>query len=350
VIIARNGSTLLSGSVDGMLRQWDAASGRQVQVLQKPQSILQQDAFALSRSAPFALALSPAGDHLAAARAGFLKIWNLRAGKLQRARHLPMVSVLAFTPDGEALAVGTSPPGWMASPNTRAAAQAAVRALGAAAGNPAVATSGNVFNQPGRVTLYDRDVRHPKVGFHLWQESGDSACSGRLPGVTALAHSPDGMQVAIGNTRGIVQLFDAAPPPGRRTVWDKLLDRYSMNPIRASLACGGAPRAIAYVLGGSHLAIALEDRLQLWEAQASRQIGEVPVPHGVRAFAASPHGSLMATGADGGGVELWDVRSGAFRGGLTGRGSPVMALCFSQGGDTLAGGAEAGEVLVWRFR
>ena len=87
-----------AGKYDGMLRRWDAATGK---------ALSSTDAYA----GRIEVALVPDGKELAIADAtGRVDVWDVRTGRVTRTLRLPVDSrrTLSFSPDGKWLLEGTS--------------------------------------------------------------------------------------------------------------------------------------------------------------------------------------------------------------------------------------------------
>ena len=87
---ARDGKTLVTGSTDGTLIVWDLATGEEVR------------RYALGVSYPRALALSPDGKTLAAARGPTVRLIDMTTGKdrLAQVGHQLSLRATAFSGDG----------------------------------------------------------------------------------------------------------------------------------------------------------------------------------------------------------------------------------------------------------
>ena len=153
----------------------------------------------------------------------------------------------------------------------------------------------------------------------------------RLPGVTALALSPDGDVMATGGTDGAVRLYDT-------TTW-KMLDQQTgfFNSISD----------LEFSPDGSHLAVADESSV-FWLLRPQRQPLEFAGHDAeVWSVAFSPDGQTLATGADDHQIRLWDVATGRLRAELSEPRSLVSALAFSPSGGQLAAGCFDRRVLFW---
>ncbi len=180
--------------------------------------------------------------------------------------------------------------------------------------------------------------------------------------VTALAFSPDGTTLAIGDSGGNAFLCDAATP------------RFAGD-ITAGLA-GSEPasrpvEAISYSPDGSLLAVACTDgSTRIWAPRERRLVATLTDPDSasVNSVAFSPDGSMLAAGDENGNVYLWQVATVLPGTGLPGTGLPgtglagraqltrvltnpqsqgVCSVAFSPDGSMLAAGDGNGRTYLW---
>jgi WD40 repeat protein len=240
--------------------------------------------------------------------------------------------LLAFSPDGTALAYGVS------APRREAVAQSftvwdiarhRVRSTMDLPGDPVVKAALG----PGGRTLYAaRTSLRP--GGDLYGEAWDTAARRR----TAVLP-------------GLASVHLAVRPDGGLLVGDGRLARLpSAKVARRDLVQGEHVGAVGFSADGSVLAVGDDmGRVALWDRTASRRAGVLrnvfPAPLGdrpeaVNALAFSPDGRTLAVGGDAGSVQLWDVATRQPLGTpLTTPGDAVESLAFSPDGTTLYTGS-----------
>jgi WD40 repeat protein len=324
-----DGKTLATSSSYGTVRLWDVATHSPIGA---PFSGHGDGAF---------VALSPDGKILATISGdgrgdSTVRLWDVATHTLIGAPltgHKGLVRTLAFSADGNTLAIGNGIDG-----TVRLWSVTAQHPIGA----PLTSDNGGVMSlafSPDGKTLacggFDGTVR-------LWDVTTHQLIGAPLTGDTgavwSAAFSPDGSTLATGNDDGTVRLWDVAagrpiggPPTSSSTTGT--VDSVAFGPDGKTLATNG-----------------LDGTVRLWDVATARPIGgPLTTSAGLGGGVAfSPDGTTVATTSGDGTLRLWDVATHPPTGrALTGPGGSEGAMAFSPDGKTLATSSSDGTVQLW---
>jgi WD40 repeat protein len=238
----------------------------------------------------------PTGARLSSQGPGWLRVWNVETGKAQMAEvgydgviddtQYGSIEAVAFSPDGELLAVG---------------------------GNHRATLGSEGFS----VRLWD--VKTGRLRATL---------TGHKLTITGLAFAPDGRRLATSSLDSTVRLWDV----GR----GELLASYEQEGVFAS--------CVAFSPDGRHLAVGTMhsdfgvpcDVLLLDAATGELQTQFQGHERWVTSVAFSPDGRILASGGHDNTVRLWDVSNRRAHTVLSEHKSMVTAVAFSPDGQTLA--------------
>lgn len=285
------GKEIASCGQDGLVKFWDAASGKEIASL------------VAHAGGGLALAFSERGELLATAGAdGTAKLWDVASRKIVGTffGHLGAVRAVAISPDASTLV-----------------------------------TAGD----DGTVRFWD--VVSRRATATRWGRPGSRKLSADDPSqiVHSIAYSPDGTLVASGGY-GVVRLFEAssAVEKSMLTVAEGAVtalsfsrqgttlaagtdgaiyrwDVESLVPRSAPLAIDGRVNGLRYSTDGRMLAAAT-DRAALLFRQPADRPGEAPLRlaghvGAVTGVALAPNGQAVVSSGDDGTLRLWDPQSGS---------------------------------------
>ncbi len=421
VAFSPDGKTLVSASHDSTVRFWDPATGKQIRQIQVPDASPEQRdpdrQRGIHHGGVLAIAFSPSGRWLASGSSdGMVRIWDAATGKEQHALrgHGREVYSVVFSPDGKVLASGSNDhtirlwdpvsgeplqpreghdgPVWnlTVSPDGRRAAvvcgDRSVRLWDLATGQLLQTLRGHsdlvystAFSPDGLVLASasaDQTVR-------LW-----STATGRelrqLPkqrrAVYSVAFALQGRVLISGNSSDPIHFWDwpkseelrgkpALALSGAFTVSADgriLAQAQANNAVRlVDLATGkelrriGAPgRSAPFIVlspDGRRLATqeVPEGKIHFWSVAIGEKIGSLPDQEfspgfvGVAPFVFSPDGRVLAQRGKGGAIELWEVVTGQLRRRIRGHLGSLGPLAFAPDGKTLLSGSQDTTVLIW---
>jgi WD40 repeat protein len=261
------GSVTVNGQDSGPAQVWDIATRRQTGTIANGGTIGNGDLSATNAGAfsPDGRILAIGGDNNVAGGVGAVWLWNVATrhqigGMLTPDLLSGGVTSVAFSPDGQVLAVG----GFNDVNHINGAYDGAVWLLNVATGHPI----GSI-------------------------QTGSGA-------VTSVAFSPDSKTLVTGGSDGTARLWDVAT---RRQVG---------NPLTGG---GGAVGSVAFSPDGQALAVGGtndsdgDGTVQLWDVATDEQIGGVlnMGPGAVSSVAFSPDGKTLAAADGHGPARLWNV-------------------------------------------
>jgi WD40 repeat protein len=315
-----DGSRLVTGSHDRVVKVWDVATGRELR------------AFQADKGPVRGLAISPDGTHVAVGgEDGTVKLWDVATGqevRTFRGDNLRLgVFSLAFSPDGTRLARGNlgvtvwDVAGGNELCRLRRGVTVAFSPDGTRLATSNSTASGGPLDDDFAVTLWDA-----KSGQELRSFRGHEAR------VTALAFSPDGTRLASGGFDRTVKVWDSANGQEFRTFrgHNNWVEALAFSPDGTRLASGGWDQTV-----------------KVWDVAGGRELRTFRGHNNwVEALAFSPDGTRLASGGNDRTVKVWDVTGDQEFRTLQGKLDVVTRFAFSPDGKTLAAGSYT-SVTVW---
>jgi WD40 repeat protein len=349
VAFSPDGKILASGGddgTDGEVQIWNAATGQPIRTLFAGHVNVDS---ALIVNSVTSVAFSPDGETLAVGTTdGQIKLWNTATWALIHVLSSDNLNApatnfsdtafsLAFSPDGEIVAAGSNDGDvrfW------NAATSQLIRTL---PGNSSTGAVQSVAFSPDGKTLADGETG----GTRLWNvATGKPAVT--LPTdspssqVYSVAFSPDGGTLAVDSSGNGTQI----------QLWDTATDEPISTPLSA-----GPIDVVAFSPDGKTLASGSDDgEVRLWRTDAIQSIRTIPtVSHSgpIGPIALSPDGRTLATGnqdgeGENGEVQLWNAITGQLI--STKLADPydgVDSVVFSPDGKILASGDGDSIIGLW---
>jgi WD40 repeat protein len=361
VAFSPDGMRIVTGSVDGTAKVWEAASGKELLTLKGGHWIT-------------AVAFSPNGQRIVTSSADqTATVWGAASGeKLLTLRgHRAPVGAVAFSPDGQWIATGSADKtarvweadngkpvltlignnDWVVSVAFSADGRRLVtRARNGTAkiwevksGKELFALEGNsgqvffspdgrkllTFGQSGEARMLDADSGKELLAFTT--HSGDDF---------SMALSPDGQRIVSGALDGLARL------------WDTTTDKPPLLTLKGHTS---TIRSVAFSPDGLRIVTAsLDGTAKVWQATSSETLTLKEPSCGVFAVAFSPDGQRIATGIgvfsdtmspDGrwsvtgtqqGMAKLWDTASREDRLTVANASGPIRSVGFSPDGQRIA--------------
>jgi WD40 repeat protein len=358
VALSPDGRTIVSGSLDGTVKVWDAHDGRLLRSLAGHTHWVT----AVALSADGRTIVSGAWDST-------VKVWDAHDGRLLRSLegHTAWVNAVALSPDGRTIVSGSADRTvkvWDAHDG---------RLLRSLEGHTDAVTA-VALSADGRTIVSGADDRTVKV----WDAHDGRllrSLEGHTGAVTAVALSADGRTIVSGSLDRTVKAWDAhdgrllrsleghtawvnavaLSPDGRtivsgaddRTV--KVWDAHDGRLLRSLAGHTYKVNAVALSADGRTIVSGSLDRtVKVWDARDGRLLRSLEGhTHWVTAVALSADGRTIVSGSLDRTVKVWDAHDGRLLRSLEGHTDEVNAVALSADGRTIVSGADDNTVRVW---
>jgi predicted NACHT family NTPase len=151
--------------------------------------------------------------------------------------------------------------------------------------------------------------------------------------VNSLAYSPDGTHLAIGDSKGILQVWDVA----------------TGQVVLFWLGHSASINSVVYSPDGHQVASGSDDQtVKLWNAASGECLRTLSGHENVvRSVVYSPDGHQVASGSDDKTVKLWNAASGEYLRTLSGHEHWVNSVVYSPDGHQVASGSDDKMVKLW---
>lgn len=315
IAFSPDGARVLTGSEDGTLHLWEAASGRRVLQIKTPSPI-------------WSAAFSPDGSLiLAGSAARVVQLWAATNGQevLRLEGHRGLVSSVAFSPDSKRVVTGS----W----------DETARIWDVTSGQEVERLETSRINS----VAFSPEGRYVLVGLwggvvQLWdtadREAGEVSQQfvGHTEDIRSVAFSPDGRRVLSGADDRTARVWDVA-------TGQELLCLRGHHSQVSSVAFSPDGK---WILTGSW-----DETVRVWDAVQGREFRREELQDRVRSVAFSPDGKRVLAGSDDRTARLWDIEDEQVSASLRDQMDMVECMSFSADGQRLAIGTNEGMIRVW---
>ncbi len=327
-----DGSRIVTGSEDGTVRLWDAATSKQVRGFAAADSlpcVIRSIAFTRDGK------VMATGGHLSRGDddVGFVRLWDAQSGALRRDVEAGQgAAKLAFSQDGSRLAIETTN-------------FAEFRLL----------NGPDERRTPPERTIAIIDTRTGAKRQRIKLESAGSA-------LKCLSFSPDDSKLIAADALGAIHVWDAVTGQVVRRIPVVAANTNTVPPNAKAPPKRRRMLFSAAISADCTLAVINcyeSDRMTLWDVAKGTQVGEVPLENEgnlTNMVALSPDKRVIASAAWGGEdrasakrtLRLWDAASGrllkSYQRPLCNR---IVSLEFTPDGRRLISGMSDGTALIW---
>lgn len=318
VEFSADGSQILTSSDDRTARLWNASTGKIIVSMQG-----HQDAVCSAR-------FNPASEQIITASAdGSAKLWDALSGKPLESLegHQGSVKSAIFSLDGtQVITIGSD--GLVNVWNT-----GANRQLACLRGRELTYLSMFLFSpDESNIALYNYEenfVRIWNISAGKWQ----SRLTGHSRDILSLAFNPDGSRIVTGSADQTTKVWEVA----------------SGNLLMTLSGCVSSISAVVVHPGGAQIATGGYREATLWDAATGQMLHSLDGHRGVvRGLAYSQDGSILATANDGDNTaRLWDAKAGRLILSIAAEVSNLFWVFFSPDGRYLVTEDRHNRVKIW---
>ncbi|MDO4575276.1 MAG: WD40 repeat domain-containing protein [Planctomycetia bacterium] len=331
----KDGRTLVSGSWDGTLREWDAETGKELsRSIDRTPFITH---WVLSQDEKYLVSTGGYGKYAT------IRLWDWRRKKILRVlhEHKACVWMADISPDG-----------------TRIVSASEDKTL-------------KIWNRATGKCLNTIFTDAPQFSVQF-SSDGQKLISAGMDGVVRVWNATDGKLIQEFSSTGDVLWHTAFSPDGTLVaavggnredenadytvyVWDVKTQESVLQGVGHSLSVWtvdfSPDRPTVLTASSDHTA-----RIWEWKARKTARTSQVRVLRGgegeghrssITSVCYSPDGKTLASGSEDQTIRIWNVRTGECLKVLSGHGRSVTSVCYSPDGKKIASGSRDTSIRIW---
>jgi WD40 repeat protein len=315
VSFSPDGTRVVSGSYDKTVRVWDVSSGAEPRTLEGHIGRVE------------AVAFSPNGTHIVSGWwDGTVRIWDVDSGADHRKfeGHIAPVQSVAFSPDGTRIVSGSWDKTVLVWDTDSGIVLRTLKGHANRVQSVAFSPDGTRIVSGS----WDRTTR-------IWDaDSGAElqALRGHSSWVLSVAFSPGGTRVVSGSRDKTVRVWNATSGAELQTLKGHT----------------GLVGTVGFSPDGARIISSGDQTVRVWDADAGADLRTLDGhTNKVQSVAFSPDGTRIVSGSDDETVRIWDAASGAAIRTLNGHTRSVRSVAFSPDGTRIVSGSPDKTVRVW---
>ncbi len=320
VIFSPDGKTIASGSFDKTIKLWNAATGRELRILSGHQDII------------MCVAFSPDGTRIASgSHDQTIRIWDAATGEALKVFRMDdqKIIAVAYSPDGRRIAAGGG--------------QGMIKILDVETGQGITVTPGEGWDQSLVTSLaFSRDGKRLVSGGYdqtvrIWDSATGKVLTtlvGHSTQIWSVAFSPDGKRIVSSSMN----------PDATIKIWDVTTDK------EGTILTGHdqGVRDVAFSPDGQELVSAsMDNTVKVWDVASASEVRTLLGHTGpVWKVVVSPDGKQIVSCSGDGTVRIWDKASGREIRQIRAHEKAAYSVALSPNGTHIASGSVE-EVKVW---
>ncbi|KIM25035.1 hypothetical protein M408DRAFT_226597 [Serendipita vermifera MAFF 305830] len=317
-----DGRRVVSGSLYGTIRVWDAETGEMITESPKEHT-----------DAVNSVKFSPDGRRvISGSEDSTIRVWDAETGEMiteSPKEHTDAVNSVKFSPDGRRIVSGSD--------------DKTLRVWDAETGKVVAGPLKGHTDFVNSVCFSPNDKwivsGSDDTTLLIWDAETGEVVAGPLKGhkgpVLSVGYSPDGRKIVSASSDRII------------VVWDAVTGKVVTGPLKGH---NNRIRSVCFSPNEKWIVSGSDDGfIRVWDAKTGEVVGPLKGHnHCVISVGYSPDGRQIVSSSYDGAIKVWDAATGkVVRGLLKGHNECVRSVCFSPNEKWIVSGSDDGSILVW---